>query len=159
MATIRWYFEDFYEGMVIDAGSCVLDADELDAFARRYDPQPFHIDAQAAANSIYGGVIASGWQTCSLMMRMMVDAFLNESASLGSPGIDEVRWLKPVRAGDRLHVRAITTGVRASTSKPERGIVQWLWEARNQHGELVTTIKSMGMVGRRPATPKENHDA
>ena len=159
MTTIRWYFEDFHEGLVIDAGSCVVDADELDAFARRYDPQPFHIDAQAAADSIYGGVIASGWQTCSLMMRLMVDGLLHETASLGSPGLDEVRWIKPVRAGDTLHVRAVTTGVRPSASKPERGIVQWIWEARNQHGELVTTIKSMGMVGRRPLADEGEQDA
>lgn len=159
MTTIRWYFEDFYEGLVIDAGSCVVDAEELDAFARRYDPQPFHIDAEAAAASIYGSVIASGWQTCSLMMRLMVDGLLHETASLGSPGLDEVRWIKPVRAGDTLHVRAITTGTRSSISKPERGIVQWLWEARNQHGEVVTTIVSMGMVGRRPAAIGESADA
>ena len=159
MTTIRWYFEDFYEGLVIDAGSCVVDAEELDAFARRYDPQPFHIDAEAAAASIYGSVIASGWQTCSLMMRLMVDGLLHETASLGSPGLDEVRWIKPVRAGDTLHVRAITTGIRSSISKPERGIVQWLWEARNQHGEVVTTIVSMGMVGRRPVAIGESADA
>jgi len=159
MTTIRWYFEDFYEGLVIDAGSCVVDAEELDAFARRYDPQPFHIDAEAAAASIYGSVIASGWQTCSLMMRLMVDGLLHETASLGSPGLDEVRWIKPVRAGDTLHVRAITTGTRSSISKPERGIVQWLWEARNQHGEVVTTIVSMGMVGRRPVAIGESADA
>ncbi len=144
---------------MIDAGSCVVDAEELDAFARRYDPQPFHIDAEAAAASIYGSVIASGWQTCSLMMRLMVDGLLHETASLGSPGLDEVRWIKPVRAGDTLHVRAITTGTRSSISKPERGIVQWLWEARNQHGEVVTTIVSMGMVGRRPVAIGESADA
>ena len=144
---------------MIDAGSCVVDAEELDAFARRYDPQPFHIDAEAAAASIYGSVIASGWQTCSPMMRLMVDGLLHETASLGSPGLDEVRWIKPVRAGDTLHVRAITTGTRSSISKPERGIVQWLWEARNQHGEVVTTIVSMGMVGRRPVAIGESADA
>lgn len=146
---LRWYFEDFFAGQELDAGSCVVDAEELDAFARRYDPQPFHIDPQVAEASIYGGIIASGWQTCGLMMRLVVDAILHETASLGSPGLDEVRWIKPVRAGDTLHVLVRTLDVRASNSRPERGIVHWIWEARNQHGELVTTIKSMGMVGRR----------
>ena len=136
--TIRWYFEDFQVGQEFDAGSVLVDAEELDQFARRYDPQPFHIDPEAAKDSIFGGVIA-------------VDGFLHETASLGSPGLDQVRWLRPVRAGDRLHVIARTLSVRASQSKPDRGVVDWIWEARNQHGELVTTVTSMGLVGRRPA--------
>lgn len=148
--TIRWYFEDFQVGQEFDAGSVVVDAEELDQFARRYDPQPFHIDPEAAKDSIFGGVIASGWHTCSMIMRLMVDGLLLETASLGSPGLDQVRWIKPVRAGDRLHVIARTLAVRASQSKPDRGVVDWIWEARNQHGELVTTVTSMGMIGRRP---------
>ncbi len=147
---MRWYFEDIYVGQEIDAGWCTLDAQELDAFARRYDPQPFHIDRAAAEASIYGGIIASGWQTCALMMRQMVDAVLGDSASMGSPGIDSIRWLLPVRAGDRLHVTARTLEVRASASKPDRGIVRWEWQARNQHGEQVVLICSAGLVGRRP---------
>lgn len=151
--TLKWYFEDFYAGQEINAGSCLLTASELDEFARRYDPQPFHIDPDAAKASIYGGIIGSGWQTCSLMMRLVVDALLIDAASLGSPGIDEVRWIKPVRAGDRLFVVVKTQATRASTSKPDRGVVHWIWEARNQHGDLVTTVKSMGMVGRRKPAP------
>ncbi|WP_338848171.1 MaoC family dehydratase [Massilia sp. W12] len=151
---MTWYFEDFQPGQVIDAGWCGMEADELDAFARRYDPQSFHIDPAAAANSIYGGIIASGWHTCGLMMRQMVDTVLGDSASMGSPGIDQIRWLAPVRAGDRLHVTAHTLDVRASQSKPDRGIVHWEWQAHNQDGVLVATITSKGMIGRRPTQEK-----
>lgn len=148
---LRWYLEDFYPGQSIDCGSFTVDAQELDAFARRYDPQPFHIDEEAAAASIYGGVIASGWHTCSQMMRQVVDAVLSQAASLGSPGMDEVRWLKPVRAGDRLQVVVQTLSARASGSKPDRGLLHWEWRAINQHGEVVTTVKCMGMMGKRPS--------
>jgi acyl dehydratase len=150
MAQLRWYFEDFEVGKVIEIGSRTVTEEEIIAFASQFDPQPFHVDPAAAKQSIYGGIIASGWHTCSLMMRMMVDGFLKDAASLGSPGVDEIRWLKPVRAGDTLTVVTTATEVRPSTSKPDRGVVHTLWQANNQHGELVTTVKGMGMYLRRP---------
>jgi acyl dehydratase len=145
-----WYFEDFEPGQDIDLGTRTVTEDEIVAFARDFDPQPFHIDHAAAAVSIFGGVIASGWHTCSMMMRMVVDGLMNRSASMGSPGLDGVRWLAPVRAGDTLNVHYRTTRVKASTSKPDRGIVWSTWVALNQHGETVCTVEGMGMFGRRP---------
>jgi acyl dehydratase len=145
-----WYFEDFEPGQDIDLGTRTVTEDEIVAFAREFDPQPFHIDRAAAADSIFGGVIASGWHTCSIMMRMVVDGLMNRSASMGSPGLDGVRWLAPVRAGDTLNVRYRTVQVKASASKPDRGVVWSKWVALNQHGETVCTVEGMGMFGRRP---------
>lgn len=145
-----WYFEDFFAGQEIDLGERFVSEEEIVAFARAYDPQPFHVDREAAGASIYGGVIASGWHTCSMMMRMVVDGLMCAASSMGSPGLDGVRWLRPVRAGDTLRVRYLTTAVKASASKPERGVVWSKWTATNQHGEEVCTIEGMGMFGRRP---------
>jgi acyl dehydratase len=150
MAQLKWYFEDFEVGRVIDVGTCTFTEDEIREFATRFDPQPFHVDKEAASASIYGGIIASGWHTCSKMMRLMVDNFLCEAASLGSPGVDEVRWLKPVRAGDVLQVSTTTLDMRPSSSKTDRGVVHSMWKAINQNGELVVTVKGMGMFRRRP---------
>lgn len=147
----QWYFEDFHPGQEIDLGERRVSEEEIIAFARQFDPQPFHIDREAAGASIYGGVIASGWHTCSLMMRMVVDGLMGSSASMGSPGLDGVRWLRPLRAGDTLRVRYLTTQVKASGSKPDRGVVWSKWTATNQHGEEICTIDGMGMFGRRPA--------
>ena len=145
-----WYYEDFHEGQELDLGSRTVTEDEIIAFAREYDPQPFHVDREAAAASIYGGVIASGWHTCSMMMRMVVDGFMGGSSAMGSPGLEGVRWLQPVRAGDTLSVRYRTVKVKASTSRPDRGVVWSKWTATNQRGEEVCTIDGMGMFGRRP---------
>jgi acyl dehydratase len=145
-----WYFEDFEPGQDIDLGTRTVTEDEIVAFARAFDPQPFHLDRGAAEASIFGGVIASGWHTCSMMMRMVVDGLMNRSASMGSPGLDGVRWLAPVRAGDTLNVHYRTTRVKASASKPDRGVVWSTWVAINQHGETVCTVEGMGMFGRRP---------
>lgn len=150
MTQLKWYFEDFEVGKTIDVGSRTVTEQELVAFSREFDPQPFHVDEAAAAQSIYGGIIGSGWHTCSMIMRLMVDGLLREASSLGSPGVDEIRWLKPVRGGDSLTVSTTVLESRPSTSKPDRGIVVTLWQAKNQHGELVATIKGMGMFARRP---------
>ncbi len=147
----QWYFEDFHPGQEIDLGERSVSEEEIIAFAREFDPQPFHIDREAAAASIYGGVIASGWHTCSMMMRIVVDGLMCSASSMGSPGLDGVRWLRPLRAGDTLRVRYLTTGVKASASKPDRGVVWSKWVASNQHGEEICTIEGMGMFGRRPA--------
>lgn len=150
MSQLKWYFEDFVVGRTIDIGTRTVSEEEIIDFATKFDPQPFHVDKDAAANSIYGGIIASGWHTCSMMMRMMVDGFLREAASMGSPGVDEVRWLKPVRGGDTLTVTTTAVETRPSTSKPDRGVVVNLWQAKNQHGELVATVRGMGLFKRRP---------
>jgi acyl dehydratase len=153
-----WYFEDFEPGQDIDLGTRTVTEAEIVAFAREYDPQPFHVDHDAAAHSIFGGVVASGWHTCSMMMRMVVDGLLNRSASMGSPGLDGVRWLAPVRAGDTLNVRYQTVQVKASASKPDRGVVWSKWVAVNQHGATVCTVEGMGMFGRRPAAGSTRED-
>lgn len=146
----KWYFEDFEAGQIIEVGSRTVTEQEIIEFAQQFDPQPFHIDRDAAAESMYGGIIASGWHTCSLMMRLMVDGMLANAAGMGSPGVDEVRWIKPVRGGDTLTVTTRTLETRRSTSKPDRGVVVTLWEAKNQRGELVATIKGMGLYACRP---------
>ena len=147
----QWYFDDFVVGQEIELGERTVNEDEIIAFATQFDPQPFHIDKEAAAQSIYGGVIASGWHTCAMMMRIVLDGMGCEEASMGSPGLDGVRWLLPVRAGDTLKVRYLTREVKASSSKPDRGIVKSTWVATNQKGEDVCTIDGMAMFRRRPA--------
>ena len=143
------YFEDFAPGQEIDLGARTVSEAEIIAFASEFDPQPFHVDHAAADASTFGGVIASGWHTCSMMMRMVVDGMMASSSSMGSPGVDKVRWLLPVRAGDTLAVRYLTTAVKPSNSRPDRGVVWSTWTATNQHGETVCTIEGMGMFARR----------
>jgi acyl dehydratase len=145
-----WYFEDFIPGSVIPLGQRTVTEEEIIHFAQQFDPQSFHVDKDAAKASIFGGVIASGWHTCSMIMRMVVDGFIADSSSMGSPGVDEVRWILPVRPGDTLTVSAETVSVKPSTSKPDRGVVNTVWKAVNQDGQLVCTINGMGMFGRRP---------
>lgn len=143
------YWEDLPVGRIIDLGTCTVSREEVLEFARRYDPQPFHTDEAAAQKSIYGGLIASGWQTCALVMRLLYDGLLNHSASLGSPGVDNIRWLKPVRPGDVLRVRMTVIESHASTSKPDRGIIKLTWEVFNQTDDLVMTMEGMLMYRRR----------
>lgn len=150
MSQTKWYFEDFEVGRAIDVGSRTVTEEEIIDFASKFDPQPFHVDKNAAEHSIYGGIIASGWHTCAMIMRLMVDGFLRNASSMGSPGVDEIRWLKPVRGGDTLTVTTTALEIRPSASKPDRGVVVTLWQAKNQHGELVATVKGMGMFQRRP---------
>jgi acyl dehydratase len=144
------YLEDFAPGQVRESPTRTLTKAEIIAFARDYDPQPFHTDEQAAKESVFGGLIASGWQTVGIMMRLLWDTFLKDTASLGSPGSDEIRWLKPVRPGDTLRARFTIVDVTPSRTKPDRGIVHTFTEILNQHGEIVMTHRGMGMFGRRP---------
>ena len=146
------YFEDFTPGQVIELGQRTIEKDEIIAFARQFDPQVFHLDEEAAKNSIYGGLIASGWHTGSLMMRMLYDGLVKDTMSMGSPGVDELRWVKPVRPGDLLSARLTVTECIPSRSKPDRGIVKSIIELRNQHGEVVVSSKGMSMFGRRPGS-------
>jgi len=143
------YFDDLKVGYRSLVGEWLLERDEAIAFAERWDPQPFHVDEEAAKQTIYGGLIASGWHTCSIYMRLLCDGFLLRVSSMGSPGVDELRWLGPVRPGDTLSVKLRIEDVRASKSKPDRGIVMTAGEVRNQDGELVLTLKSPLMVRRR----------
>jgi len=144
------YLEDFAPGQVRESRPRTLTKDEIVAFARDYDPQPFHIDEAAGRRSVFGGLIASGWQTVGIMMRLMWDTFLEDTVSLGSPGCDEIRWLMPVRPGDTLRARFTVTEVAPSRSKPDRGIVRTFAEVLNQRGEIVMTVRGLGMFGRRP---------
>jgi acyl dehydratase len=144
------YFEDYVEGEVHDCGSIAVDADEIVAFAKRYDPQNLHVDPETAKQTPFGGLIASGWQTAGLMMRLFVEHYLTHVASLASPGVDELRWLKPVRPGDRLSVRVTVLKAVPSKSKPDRGAVTSLIEVFNQAGELVMSMKPVNIIARRP---------
>jgi acyl dehydratase len=147
------FFEDFRVGEVATFGKASLTREAIIGFAREYDPQPFHIDEEAARHSIYGGLIASGWQTTALLMRMVVEEFLGpKSGSLGSPGVDQIRWLKPVRPGDTLSVRLEVLEVTPSKSKPDRGTVRLRYEAVNQAGDVVLSMLGYGMFRRRSAS-------
>lgn len=149
MAGALLYWEDFPVGETMEMGSHTFTEAEIIAFARQFDPQPFHIDSEAAKNTFFKGLVASGWHTCAVAMRLMVDKYVARSASLGSPGLDNIRWLAPVRAGDTISYRRTTTAARASESKPGVGLVQSRWEAVNQRGETVMTMEGWGMFRRR----------
>jgi len=142
------HFEDFKAGDVHQLGSRTITREEMLAFARAFDPQPFHIDEEAARTSIYGGLIASGWHTASLCFRLAVDSLIGHAASLGAPGVEEVRWLKPVRPGDTLHVRAEVLETRPSRSKPDRGAVHIRYDAFNQRDEHVFSMHGWGLFAR-----------
>ena len=151
MANKYTYLEDFVVGDVVELGSCSVSREEIIEFARRYDPQPFHVDEEAAKHSIFGGLIASGWHTASMFMRLFVDGLIAGGASLGSPGVDEIRWLKPVRPGDTLTARAIVLETVPSRSKPDRGHIRVRYELFNQRGEQAMTMISRSIYRRRAA--------
>jgi acyl dehydratase len=145
------YFEDFSPGMTLDAQGPTLTREAVVDFARQFDPQPFHLDDEAASRSLFGKLAASGWHTAALCMRMMVDTYLLDSASLGSPGVDELRWVKPVFVGDTLSSRATVLEVKPSKSRPEMGAVKMKWEVFNQHGEQVMHLTTWGLIRKRGA--------
>ena len=140
------YFEDYTPGSVAEYGEIVIEETDIIQFASRHDPQYIHIDRDAAERGPFGGLIASGWHTASVMMRLLVDRFLPKTASLGSPGIDELRWLRPVRPGDVLRVRVTVLDATRSRSKPDRGMVRTLVEVLNQNEEVVMSLKPMNMI-------------
>jgi acyl dehydratase len=145
------YFEDYVEGSVHDCGSIAVEANEVVAFANRFDPQSIHTDPEAAKRGPFGGVIASGWHTCGLMMRLYVEHYLTHVASLASPGLDELRWLEPVRPGDRLSLRVTVLKATPSKSKPDRGAVISFVEVLNQTGVAVMTFRVVNIIARRRA--------
>jgi acyl dehydratase len=144
------YFEDYAPGLTVDCGCFSVDEADIIAFAAQYDPQPFHVDRDAAREGPYGGIIASGWHTTSLMMRTVVEHFVSAESGLGAAGIDEIRWPRPVRPGDTLHVRATVLEARRSQSKPDRGIIKSRMELTNQHGEMAMTLTATNFVLARP---------
>jgi acyl dehydratase len=148
-AVPRFYFEDFSPGWTAEYGPRRVTREEMIGFAAQYDPQPMHLDEEAARATMLGGLGASGWHTCAIMMKMIADGVLLDSASMGAPGIEEARWLKPVRPGDSLTVRGSVVSVRASQSKPDRGFVTFLWEVYNDRSEKVMTLVCPQMLLRR----------
>jgi acyl dehydratase len=143
------YWDDYEIGQKFDLGSTSFTADEIVDFARQYDPQSFHVDAGAARQSMFGGLIASGWHVTAKLMRLFVDNYVDQRTALGSPGVDEVRWLKPVRPGDTIAYRRIVLESRASATRKGVGLVKHRWEAVNERGELVLTMEGWGMFGRK----------
>jgi acyl dehydratase len=144
------YFEDFTEGQVIELGTIPpLSEDEIIAFARQWDPQPFHVDPVAAKESIYGGLIASGWQTALLTMRLQVDSLLSHTDAKGSPGVENIRFRKPVRAGERLTARYTVLLAEPSAKRPTMGKILGRTELLNEEGDVVYQMDGWGLVGRR----------
>jgi acyl dehydratase len=145
------YFEDYLPGPVFEYGPIAVTESEVVDFAKKFDPQYIHTDPAKAASGPFGGLIASGWHTSSLMMRLYADNYLSSVASLASPGIDELRWLKPVRPGDSLWIRVTALDSRLSKSKPDLGVVRVYVEVLNQNREIVMTVKTVNLFRRRPA--------
>jgi acyl dehydratase len=145
------YFEDYVPDSVYEWGHVTVGEAEILSFARQFDPQPIHVDQEYAAGGPFGGVIASGWHTASIMMRLLADHYLSRVASLASPGVDELRWPAPVRPGDRLRLRATIVSARPSRSKPDRGVVHTRAELFNADDQLVLSVLAVNMLLRRPA--------
>jgi len=149
--TIKYYWEDLAPGSTHQLGSVSPTKEQILAFAGQFDPQPFHLDEAAAQASVFGGLCASGWHTCAMAMRLMVDNFLSEAASLGSPGLESLKWLKPVFPGDTLSLSHTILESRPMASRPDVGLVHTAWEMHNQHGDKVLHMESYGMFRRRTA--------
>ena len=149
MAHIQYYWEDLQPGQVRDLGTITPTKEEILAFASQFDPQAFHLDEEAAKASVFGSLCASGWHTCAMAMRLMVTNFLHEAASPGSPGLENVKWMKPVLPGDTLHLQHLITETRPMRSKPDVGLVRTNWEMFNQHGDKVLHMEGWGMFRRR----------
>lgn len=150
----RLYWEDFVVGRTREFGHCVVTREAVLEFARQFDPQPFHVDDAAAGRSLFGRLAASGWHTCAMAMRMMCDGYLLEAASMGSPGIENLRWPHPVFPGDTLRMRSTVLASRPLASRPSVGMVRSRSEVLNQDGEIVLTMEGAGFFARRdPATP------
>jgi acyl dehydratase len=155
MAVSIWW-EDMQPGSVRELGRTTVSVDEIREFAARYDPQPFHLDEEAGRQSMFGALCASGWQTCGLAMRLTVDNLLKHTDSKGSPGLESVRWLKPVYPGDVLSLRHTILESRPLRKRPDTGMVRARWEMFNQDGAKVMEMEGYGFFGRRqPATAEE----
>jgi acyl dehydratase len=156
MSETRYFWEDLQLDSVRELGSVSVTTEEIKDFAEQFDPQPFHVDELAGKRSIFGNLCASGWHTCALAMRLTVDNFLNESSSMGSPGLESLRWLKPVYPGDTLSLKHTIVETRPLRKRIDVGLVRSRWEMSNQNGEKVLEMEGYGMFRRRkPATPEE----
>jgi acyl dehydratase len=144
--SVTRYFEDYVPGLTIDCGSYTLSEAEIIAFARDFDPQPFHVDPEAARHGPFGGLIASGWHTASMSMRQVVRYYLSPESSLGSPGMEELRWPRPARPGEPLHAQITVLEARRSASRPDRGIVRGRMEVSDSAGNLVMTWTAANFV-------------
>jgi len=145
----RLHWEDFSPGQVTDCGSRLVTRAEIIAFAAEYDPQPMHLDEAAARASLFGGLVASGWHTCCVLMRMLSDDFLAEASFMGAPGVEEVKWLAPIRPGERINARATVLETRPSRSRPDIGFVKFRFELINAADQPVMTLIVSPMFGRR----------
>ncbi len=154
MNIVKSYWEDFRVGERVLMGSVKVTKEDIVRFAVEYDPQLFHIDEKAGESSIFGGLIASGWHTCSLVMKMMCDSYLLDSASMGSPGMEHIKWVKPVRPNDVLTAFRTTIETKSSQSKPDRGFVKTLFEVFNNNQELVMSMEGLGMFRRKNVNKK-----
>jgi acyl dehydratase len=146
---IKYYWEDLTVGSVRELGSASLTVEEIKDFAAQFDPQPFHLDEEAARHSMFGALCASGWHTCAVAMGLTVRNFLLEAASLGSPGLESLKWLKPVYPGDTLRLRHVILESRPLRSRPDVGMVRSRWEMTNQNDEPVMQMEGYGMFRRR----------
>ncbi len=147
------YFEDYLPGAVFECGHIPVSEAEIIEFARRFDPQDMHVDPEAAVRGRFGGLVASGWHTAALTMRLIAEYFLSKGTSLASPGVDELRWLKPVRPGDVLRLRVTVLQATPSRSRYDRGMVRSFVEALNQDGDVVISMKPMNIIRRRGPHP------
>lgn len=155
MADITYFWEDMAVGQVRDLGTISPSREDIIAFASQFDPQPFHLDDAAGAASVFGGLCASGWHTCSMAMRLMVTNFLQQTSSLGSPGLENIQWKKPVYPNDTLRLQTTVLETKPMGRRPDVGMTRNLWEMFNQHGDKVLHMEGWGMFRRRhPATPE-----
>ena len=156
MADILYFWEDMAVGQVRDLGTISPSREEIIAFASKFDPQPFHLDDAAGEASVFGGLCASGWHTCAMAMRLMVTNFLSQTSSLGSPGLENIRWTKPVYPGDTLRLQSSVLETKPMGRRPDMGMTRNLWEMFNQHGDKVLHMEGWGMFRRRHTAPTES---
>ena len=156
MADITYFWEDMAVGQVRDLGTISPSREEIIAFASQFDPQPFHLDDAAGEASVFGGLCASGWHTCAMAMRLMVTNFLSQTSSLGSPGLENIRWTKPVYPGDTLRLQSSVLETKPMGRRPDVGMTRNLWEMFNQHGDKVLHMEGWGMFRRRHTAPTES---
>ena len=155
MAFITYFWGDMAVGQVRDLGTISPSREDIIAFASQFDPQPFHLDDAAGAASVFGGLCASGWHTCSMAMRLMVTNFLQQTSSLGSPGLENIQWKKPVYPNDTLRLQTTVLETKPMGRRPDVGMTRNLWEMFNQHGDKVLHMEGWGMFRRRhPSTPE-----
>lgn len=148
MAEIKYFWEDMAVGQVRELGHITPTREEVIAFATQFDPQPFHLDDEAAKASVFGALSASGWHTCAMAMRLMVTGFLHETSSLGSPGLENIKWLKPVFPGDTLRLQSTVLETKPMSKRHDVGMTRNLWEMFNQHGDKVLHMEGWGMFRR-----------